>query len=176
MSHCLEVFLYCPRCGSNKFVINNEKSKHCSDCGFTYYANPSSATVAVIFNDKNELLVARRAKDPAKGTLDLVGGFVDMDESAEQGLLREIFEETSLRVSDPKYLFSIPNIYHYSGMDIHTLDMFYECRVSSLQSFKAQDDVSELFFVPIDKVNPQDFGLMSIRKGVEIILREKTVK
>ena len=41
---------------------------------FVYYFNPSSATVALILNERDELLVCRRAKEPAKGTLDLPGG------------------------------------------------------------------------------------------------------
>lgn len=44
--HPLELFKYCPKCGSSHFEIHNEKSKHCADCGFTYYFNSSAATVA----------------------------------------------------------------------------------------------------------------------------------
>lgn len=68
MKHPLAQFLYCPECGSPHFEVNNEKSKKCTDCGFVYYFNPSAATVALILNEKNELLVCRRAKEPAKGT------------------------------------------------------------------------------------------------------------
>ena len=68
--HPLDLFRYCPKCGSASFVENNEKSKRCTDCGFVYYFNASSATVAFIMNEKDELLVCRRAKEPAKGTLD----------------------------------------------------------------------------------------------------------
>ena len=48
MEHPLEKFAYCPVCGSKHFVVNNFKSKKCGDCGFTYYANPCSATAAFI--------------------------------------------------------------------------------------------------------------------------------
>ena len=66
-THPLDKFLYCPVCGSRSFIINNVKSKKCSHCGFTYSANPSSATAAFIIRN-GCLLVARRAKEPAKGT------------------------------------------------------------------------------------------------------------
>ena len=89
MKHPLAQFLYCPECGSPHFEVNNEKSKKCTDCGFVYYFNPSSATVALILNEKKELLVCRRAKEPAKGTLDLPGGFIDMNETGEEGVGRE---------------------------------------------------------------------------------------
>lgn len=177
--HPLEIFHYCPKCGSVHFEINNFKSKHCSNCGFTYYANPSSATAAFIVRpaaeasrDKYELLVARRGKEPAKGTLDLPGGFVDNDESAEQGIIREIKEETGLDIAEARYLFSIPNIYLYSGMQIHTLDMFYLCHVEREAEVKAEDDVSELSWVPLREVYVERFGLSSIRQAVHRFLQQ----
>ena len=173
MSHPLDLFRYCPKCGSEYFEINNFKSKHCANCGFTYYQNPSSATAAFILNSKNEMLVAKRGKEPAKGTLDLPGGFVDNGETAEQGIMREIKEETGLDISEVEYLFSIPNIYRYSGMDIHTLDMFYCCRVADDAVAKAADDAAECYWVPLREVYVERFGLRSIREGVHRFLQQK---
>lgn len=99
MEHPLSQFKYCPKCGSAHFEVHNEKSKQCADCGFVYYFNPSSATVALILNERDELLVCRRAKEPAKGTLDLPGGFIDMTETSEEGVAREVREETGMKVA-----------------------------------------------------------------------------
>lgn len=175
MEHPLEKFRYCPVCGSPHFVVNNFKSKRCEDCGFIYYANPCSATAAFIVNEKNEMLVVRRAKEPAKGTLDLPGGFCDMYETVEEGMRREIQEETGLEVQDIQYLFSSPNVYQYSGMGIHTLDMDYLVRVNSnaIAPIHAADDAAEAIWLPINKVNPADFGLTSIRNAVTRFLREQ---
>ena len=65
-------------------------------CGFVYYFNSSAATAIFITNRVGELLVVRRAKEPAKGTFDLPGGFVDMYETAEEAIIREVKEETGL--------------------------------------------------------------------------------
>ena len=92
--HILEKFGFCPVCGSAHFKPVSEKSMLCENCGFEYFVNPSAATVAFILNSKGELLVERRKREPAKGTLDLPGGFADMDETAEQGVAREVLEET----------------------------------------------------------------------------------
>ncbi len=175
MTHPLEIFAYCPVCGSKHFVVHNFKSKKCEDCGFTYYANPCSATAAFILNEKNELLVVRRAKEPAKGTLDLPGGFCDMGETVEEGMKREIKEETGLDVDVVKYLFSSPNVYQYSGLGVHTLDMDYLVRVSAGVEVHAADDAAECFWIPVDQINPADFGLTSIRNAVIRFLKEQPV-
>ena len=171
MQHPLHLFSYCPRCGSDKFAENDFKSKRCADCGFTYYFNPLAATVGIITNSKGEVLVARRAKEPAKGTLDLPGGFCDSYETAEEGVRREIEEETGLRVCGTRYLFSIPNIYVYSGMEVHTLDMFFECTVGECPVLRAADDVQELQWMPIATLDSSRFGLASVREGVGRLMK-----
>lgn len=174
--HPLEQFRYCPKCGSSRFNINNEKSKKCADCGFVYYFNSSAATVAFILNEKNELLVCRRAKEPAKGTLDMTGGFIDMHETAEEGVAREVMEETELIVTETKYLFSLPNLYEYSGFTVHTLDMFFLCKVKSTTNLQAKDDVADSFFMPLNEINPEEFGLRSVKEGVKRFLAQYSDK
>jgi NADH pyrophosphatase NudC (nudix superfamily) len=169
--HPLELFKYCPKCGSLNFGVNNEKSKKCADCGFVYYFNSSAATVAFILNEEGSLLVCRRGKNPMKGTLDLPGGFIDMFETGEQGVAREVFEETGLTVDESHYQFSLPNTYLYSEFLVHTLDMFFLCKVKSTEEIKAMDDVADSFWIPLDKINPDEFGLASVREGVKIFLK-----
>ena len=174
MEHPLTLFRFCPVCGSAHFEIHNFKSKHCADCGFTYYANPCSATAAFIVNDRDELLVVRRAKEPARGTLDLPGGFCDMQETVEEGMRREIKEETGLDVRQMEYLFSSPNVYQYSGMGVHTLDMDFLVRVhGDVPIVRAADDAADARWIPLGQVNPDDFGLTSIRNAVIRFLNER---
>ena len=180
MEHPLQKFAFCPVCGSKHFVVNNFKSKRCQDCGFTYYANPCSATAAFIVNDNDEMLVVRRAKEPAKGTLDLPGGFVDMYETVEEGMRREIKEETGLDVQDIRYLFSSPNVYEYSGMGIHTLDMDFLVCVHGdpdilKTTIRAADDAAEALWIPVSEINPDEFGLTSIRNAVIRFCKERGV-
>lgn len=171
--HPLDHFKYCPKCGSDQFVVNNTKSKICNHCHFIYYFNSCSATVGVIFNKKGELLVATRANEPAKGTYDLPGGFVDMNETGEECMKREIKEETNLDVVGLKYLFSVPNLYVYSGFEVHTLDMVYECEVEDFDKLKANDDVNKLTFIGKDNLNPDEFGLLSIKGIIKRLKQEK---
>lgn len=170
MEHPLHLFKYCPRCGSNDFGENDFKSKRCGSCGFVFYFNPQAATVAIILNSNNKLLVARRAKEPAKGALDLPGGFADSFETGEEGVAREVAEETGLKVISTRYLFSLPNKYVYSGFEEHTLDLFYLCKTEEDTIITADDDVEELSWMALDKIVPEKFGLESIRKGIELFI------
>ena len=171
MKHPLDKFVYCPCCGAARFVVNNASSKRCESCGFVYYFNPRAAVVAVIIDEKGRLLVARRAKDPAKGSFDLPGGFTECGETAEFSLSREVLEETGISIHSARYLFSEPNIYPYSGMDIHTMDLFYEVVVDSSTPFCSNDDVASLQWIALEDVDPAQFGLHSISRGVERLLQ-----
>jgi len=173
-THPLQKFRFCPVCGSAHWEINNFKSKHCVDCGFTYYGNPSAAVACFIQNKEGELLVCRRAHDPAKGTLDLPGGFVDLYESGEEALKREIKEELNLELTDIQFFQSIPNLYEYSGMVIHTLDLLFTAQAVDLTPLRAADDVKEAFFMKLNTISSDDFGLDSIKKGIIAFLKATT--
>ncbi len=164
--HPLEKFEYCPKCGSHHFVANGTTSKKCENCGFEYFMNPSASNVAIIKNAKGEILVERRKQEPAKGTLDLPGGFTQIGETSEEGLAREVMEETGLKVTDAKYLFSMPNIYRYSGIDIHTLDMFYICEVEDDSIVAAGDDAADCMWLAPEDIHTEQFGLRSVRWGL----------
>lgn len=170
--HPLEHFSHCPVCGSVHFEANSEKSKQCKDCGFEYFMNSATSTVAIIEDEGGRVLVAKRKNEPAKGILDLPGGFCDCGETAERGVVREVMEETGLRVTDVKYLFSLPNAYPYSGMDIFTTDLFFLCKVEQ-KTPTAMDDADELLWKEWKDLQPEDFGLKSISKGIRLLMAKK---
>ena len=183
-THPLSRFEYCPRCGEHAFVARNVKANHCEACGFVYYFNPSSACALLVTDEHDRLLVATRANEPARGSYDLPGGFVDLYETVEEAAMRELSEETGIDLKAPdtqaqvvsplRYLFSEPNIYPYSGFEVHTTDLIFHIRIKDLSPFsgKGRDDVSELLLVPIGKLDPKDFGLESISKVITRITRQ----
>jgi mutator protein MutT len=172
MTHPLIDFKFCPCCGSSRFVINDERSNKCVDCGFIYYANASTAVGAIIVNGRDEMLLCKRAFEPHKGSLGLPGGFVDFDETAEQALIREIKEEIGAEVEEFAYFCTFPNIYEYSGMNIHTLDIFYICTLKDYSRLKPGDDVEDFSFIPLQKINTGEIKLNSLRRAVEKYLSE----
>jgi mutator protein MutT len=166
MVHPLDFFKFCPHCGSSGFQINNENSKKCGGCGFVLYKNPLAAVACIIRDDMGRIMVMRRAKNPAVGTLDLPGGFVDLDETAESAVVREVQEETNLDVEIVRFLFSLPNHYDWMGYDTATLDMFFECRVVGGELNLDKSENSEIMFLAPDDINLDDFGFASIRTGL----------
>ena len=167
MNHPLKAFEFCPRCGSKHFEINGERSRHCSDCNLTYYANASASTAAIITNSKDEVLLTTRAFNPAKGMLDLPGGFVDMNETAEEAIIREIKEELNINIQNPQYLFSLPNEYEFSGITVHTLDLFFKVEIDDNTIISTADDVASAQFFDLKHVNIESIGLKSIKTAIE---------
>ena len=169
MRHPLSFFRFCPQCGSSHFEEHEERSKKCRNCEFVYYLNAAAAVAAIIINEKEEMLLCRRAYDPYKGTLDLPGGFIDLNESAEKALRREVEEEIGAGIKTMRYFCSYPNVYPYSGFEVRTLDIFFLCTLPSNAVLVPKDDVSDLYFISINKVNENEIKLSSIRKVVETV-------
>ncbi len=167
MEHPLGLFGFCPRCGSSRFVENDTKSKKCMDCEFVFYLNAATAVAAIIVNDRREMLLCRRRYNPYKGSLALPGGFVDLNESAENAVRREIHEETGAETETIQYFDSFPNIYPYSGFEVRTLDMIFICSLKKNSVLVPNDDVSEIIFIPIEEIKPEDIKLSSIQKAVK---------
>ncbi len=167
-NHPLYRFRFCPLCGADGFAEQGANARKCGTCGFTYYANPKGATVAIIVNERGEMLTGCRKQNPAQGTRDLVGGFIDLDETAEEGMCREIKEESGLDISpsDLHYLFSQHNQYPYSGIVCRTIDLFFEVRVKGHPAAEAHDDVSNLTWLPVATLPVEEFGLASVRRGL----------
>lgn len=62
-----------------------------------YPQRPYLAVSAAIFRD-GRVLIVRRAQPPAQGLYTLPGGVVELGESLEQAVVREVREETGLRI------------------------------------------------------------------------------
>lgn len=158
-NHPIEVFKFCPKCGSKELSFKFGRAFDCMDCGFEYFFNAAGAVLAVIFNEKGELLVVRRAIAPFKDTFDFPGGFIDPGESAEDSLIRELREELDVEVKEYEFCFSIPNQYPYSGIIISTVDMVFKVTIKDFEGIKAYDDVSEVRFVHPSVLHEKYFGI-----------------
>ena len=162
----MDRFAFCPVCGSSRFEAATFKSCCCRQCGFEMFVNPAASVVCIVIED-GKILVARRAYEPMKGALDFPGGFVDLGESLEQALFREMKEETMLEIETFKWLFSFPNKYLYSGIEVPTTDNFFLCTVPDIQRLQPQDDVAELIWIPLKELKPQDMAFVSMQNAIK---------
>lgn len=157
------VFKFCPRCGSAKFLAKSNKEMHCNACGFRYFLNPAAAVAVLINNASGQLLLTRRRHAPAAGMLDLPGGFVDKSETAEDAIMREIMEELNLRVDDMRFFGSFPNEYLFDGIVYFTLDIVFECTIGNFEPLRPADDVVSCEFTDPEKINLNEIGLDSVK-------------
>ena len=172
-THPQDVFKHCPRCGVDTFVPLPRHRFRCESCGFFYYINEAAAVAALIENRKGELLLTARNREPKKGFLDLPGGFVDIGETAEDALRREIREELNLEITESRFFASAPNEYAYKGLTYFTLDLAFLCRVASFDEVRPADDVGGFVFRAPGAISIQEIGLDSIKKIVRGYLRSK---
>ena len=113
--------------------------------------------------DKTFLITKRvMTKAWAPGWWEVSGGAAQAGEESREAVLREVKEETGMTVTQAEYLFSLPNIYIYSGFPVHTLDLFFRCTVADTLHFEAMDDAAEVFFLPLKDIHPEDFGLFQL--------------
>ena len=164
--HPSERLHFCPYCGSPRFVWDGVKSHRCADCGHKLYTNAAGAVIAVIENEKGEVLFVRRRFQPAKGMLDLPGGFIDLNERAEDAVVREVKEEVGLEVVETQFLETFPNTYLYDTLLYHTIDLAFRCRVEDFSSLQAADDAADCSFLSLQEVELSAIGLGSIQRLV----------
>lgn len=167
-----ECFRYCPLCGAETLYPNTHKTFKCGGCGFEFFLNTAAAVGALITDSEGRLLITVRKAEPAKGTWDLPGGFVDVSESAEQALRREVKEELGLDILSADYLYSVPNTYEYGRVTYQTVDLVYRCEAADASKAQACDDVAAVLFKRREDINPERFGLASVRKIIRRFLHE----
>jgi NAD+ diphosphatase len=165
----IKIFKFCPQCGNPGFAPDSEKSLKCRKCDFRYFINMSASVAAIIRNEKDEVLFTIRKHDPAAGMLDLPGGFVDLGETAEDAVKREIREELNLKVKSMEFIGTFTNKYIYGGLQYQTLDLVFNCMVESLQNIRAADDVSGYVFMNPETLEPGKIGLESIKNIIQQI-------
>ena len=77
--------------------IDSQTRNVCSACLWVDYANPLPS-VAAFVNNAGRILLVKRGVAPGKNKWALHSGFIEQHEIAEQAAVRELREETNLRV------------------------------------------------------------------------------
>jgi ADP-ribose pyrophosphatase len=123
----------------------------CQSCGFVFYQNSKPTASTVILNDKDEVLLIKRAINPHLGKWDIPGGFLENGEEPIEGLKREAREELSLEIEPIELLTIVVDEYGYIKGDFFTLNLFYKCRIISGE-VKLDDENSDYGWFSKEKI------------------------
>jgi 8-oxo-dGTP diphosphatase len=139
---------FCPLCSGKLEGIShdNRARLYCGECDKIQYENPLPATAAVVFDGGNRLLLVKRGMEPGKGEWSLPGGFVEMDETPVQGVVRELAEETGVQ-GEVEQL--IDCVYEDSPFYGPLIIIGYQLS-SQGGDLQAGDDAAEVKYFPVD--------------------------
>ena len=132
---------------------------------YTYkYPRPAVTADCVVITRESlpQVLLIERGFDPYKGYWAFPGGFMNMDETTEQCAVRELEEETGLKVSE------LHQIGAYSKVDRdprgRTITVAYLAIVDAPVHVTGQDDAAKAQWFPIDALPPLAFDHEEIMK------------
>ena len=120
---------------------------------FTYeYPRPAVTADCVVIARENEpkVLLIQRGNEPFKGCWAFPGGFMNMDETTEQCAVRELEEETGLKVTE------IKQIGAYSKVDRdprgRTITVAYLAIIGIVEAVNGLDDAAKAQWFPISNL------------------------
>ncbi len=118
---------YCSRCGSRlRFgAVDGEHRERlvCDSCGHIVYVNPRIVVTAFPVTDEGDLVLLRRGIEPGYGTWAQPGGFLEVDETVNQGAIRETLEETGLLI-EPGEIIGL-----YTRLEAAVVTIAFEARI-----------------------------------------------
>jgi mutator protein MutT len=111
---------------------------------------------AVIICD-GKFLLEKRKSEPGKGKWSIPGGLVELGETVEQTVIREVREETGLEVEKPEHIDIVDNIIRDQNGEIeyHFVIIDYSVKLKG-GTVKAASDAEELRWVTFDEVEKYD--------------------
>ena len=166
-----ELFRHCPRCGAARPAENvGRVPLRCAACGLVFFFNPTVAAAAWVFDADRRALFLRRSHEPAKGKLAIPGGFVDIGETAEQALRRELREEVGLEVGPVAFVGSYPNLYPYRDVTYPVLDLIFTATAIEASSARPLDGADDIAWKRLADVAPDDLAFPSMRESLKVLL------
>jgi len=97
---------FCPQCGGRNHLNHQEFAMQCNDCRVLHYPRIYPCIIVAIRWD-NKILLAQHSRHTTE-LYTVIAGFVEVGETLEQTVSREVFEETGLKVTNIRYFGSQP--------------------------------------------------------------------
>lgn len=121
-----------------------------------YPSQPVVGVGAIIVCD-GKILLEKRKGEPGRGKWSVPGGLVELGESVETAVIREVKEETGLETAEPQLIDVMDNIVYDENGEVkyHFVIVDYFLKVKGGE-LKAADDAEELKWVPLNTVEKYD--------------------
>jgi NAD+ diphosphatase len=103
---------YCGRCGAESRNMAGERAKICSACGLTNHPRISPAVIVAVIRE-GKILLGRSGRYPNQRLFSVLAGYVELGETLEECVHREVMEEAGIRIRRLHYFGSQP--WPYSG-------------------------------------------------------------
>lgn len=139
--------------------------------------SPRLTVDGVVIHQQEGLVLVRRAHPPFQGFWALPGGFVEEGERCEEAVVREVLEETGLKVE----VVSLLGVYSNPGRDPrgHTVSVVYLCTITGGHLTAASDAAEAAFFSDLAAVPLafdhaqilQDAGFLVAGTGIDLTSR-----
>ena len=97
---------FCGCCGNRAKHDENQRMMRCPSCGYMMFPKISPAIIVAVTDGERLLLTKYAGRKTAAYAL--VAGFIEIGETAEECVAREVFEETGLHIKNIRYYGSQP--------------------------------------------------------------------
>jgi ADP-ribose pyrophosphatase YjhB (NUDIX family) len=89
---------FCSQCGTQVEIRFEEGRDRevCPACQTIFYRNPLPVVASVVLNDRRDVLLVKRAREPQQGMWCLPMGFAEVEESVREAAVRELEEEAGI--------------------------------------------------------------------------------
>ncbi len=118
--HMSQSFRFCPHCGGRNHLNGAQLAMQCLDCRTLHYPRIFPCIIVAVRRDRQILLAQHKRHQDSMYTV--IAGFVEVGETLEQCVVREVKEETGIDVSNIKYFGSQPWAFSSSLMIGYTAD------------------------------------------------------
>jgi NAD+ diphosphatase len=146
---------FCGRCGTPTLDKPDERAKQCPACGYVTYPRVSPAMMVLVTRGR-ELLLARSNRFP-QATYSALAGFVELGESIEDCIHREVREEVGVEVDSLRYFDS------QSWPFPHSLMIAFNAEYVSGEARPCDDEIADVQWFALDAL-PQLPGPVSISR------------